>query len=135
MTPVWLGKAVVLAMHGRLLAEHGGTAGLRDEGLLESALARPQQLHSYGEPDLCDMAAAYSGGIVRNHPFVDGNKRTGFMSAYVFLAANGLRLTATEVDAVRVVTLLAASEIDEAEYAAWLRENSVPIPSEARRGD
>ena len=111
-------------MHERLLAEHGGAAAIRDPGLLDSALARPRQLHAYGEPDTCDMAAAYAAGIIRNHPFVDGNKRTGFMSAYVFLALNGLRTTATEVDVVRAVTLLAANEIDEAAFAAWLRDNS-----------
>jgi death-on-curing protein len=124
MDPVWLGEAVVLAMHGRLLAEHGGAQGLRDSSLLESALARPRQLLAYGEPDICDLAAAFASGIVRNHPFVDGNKRTAFMAAYVFLASNGLRLIATEVDAAQVVTLLAASEIDETAFSAWLRNNS-----------
>ncbi|MBT8087181.1 MAG: type II toxin-antitoxin system death-on-curing family toxin [Gammaproteobacteria bacterium] len=123
MNPVWLGKAVVLAVHGRLLAEHGGAAGVRDPALLDSALARPEHLLAYGDPDIYDLAAAYTSGIIRNHPFVDGNKRTGFMAGYVFLASNDLRLTATEVDVVRVVTLLAASEIDESEFAAWLREN------------
>ena len=111
-------------MHERLLAEHGGAAGTRDPGLLDSALARPRQLHAYGEPDTCDLAAAYAAGIIRNHPFVDGNKRTGFMSAYLFLALNGLQTTATEVDVVRVVTPLAANEIDETAFAAWLRDNS-----------
>ncbi len=124
MDPVWPGKAVVLAFHGRMLAAHGGSPGLRDSGLLDSALARPRQLNAHGEPDLCDMAAAYARGIIRNYPFVDGNKRAGFMSAYVFLAANGLRLTAAEVEVVQVVTLLAAREIDEAEFAAWLRDRS-----------
>ncbi len=123
MDPVWLGKAVVLAMHGRLLAEHGGGQGVRDPSLLDSALARPQHLLTYGNPDLCDLAAAYTSRIVRNHPFVDGNKRTGFMAGYVFLASNGLRLTATEIDVAQVVMLLAGSEIDESEVAAWLREN------------
>ena len=127
MDPVWLSKAVVLAVHGRTLADHGGGPGLRDEGLLDSALARPRQLQAYGVPDLCDLAASYAAGIIRNHPFVDGNKRAGFMSAYVFLTANGLRLTAAEVDVVQVVTLLAASEIDEGEFAAWLREKSEPV--------
>jgi death-on-curing protein len=125
--PVWLGEAVVLAMHGRLLAEHGGAQGLRDSNLLDSALARPKQILAYGEPDISDLAAAYTSGIIRNHPFVDGNKRTAFMAAYVFLAINGLRLVATEVDAAQVVTLLAASEIDEATFSAWLRKNSESI--------
>ncbi len=127
MDPVWLGEAVVLAMHGRLLAEHGGAQGLRDSNLLDSALARPKQILAYGEPDISDLAAAYTSGIIRNHPFVDGNKRTAFMAAYVFLAINGLRLVATEVDAAQVVTLLAASEIDEATFSAWLRKNSESI--------
>jgi len=123
MDPVWLGKAVVLAMHGRLLAEHGGAPGIRDPSLLDSALARPQNLLAYNDPDICDLAAAYTSGIIRNHPFVDGNKRTAFMAGYVFLASNGLRFTATEVDVVQVVALLAAGEIDESEFAAWLRKN------------
>ena len=123
MDPVWLGKAVVLAMHGRLLAEHGGAPGIRDLSLLDSALARPQNLLAYNDPDICDLAASYTSGIIRNHPFVDGNKRTGFMAGYVFLACNGLRLTASELDVFQVVTLLAASEIEESEFAAWLREN------------
>jgi death on curing protein len=127
MDPVWLGEAVVLAMHGRLLAEHGGAQGLRDSSLLESALARPRQLLAYGEPDICELAAAYASGIVRNHPFVDGNKRTAFVAAYVFLASNGLRLVATEVDAAQVVTLLAADEIDETAFSAWLRKNCESI--------
>ncbi len=127
MDPVWLGEAVVLAMHGRLLAEHGGAQGLRDSSLLESALARPRQLFAYEESDISDLAAAYASGIIRNHPFVDGNKLTAFMAAYVFLASNGLRLVATEVDAAQVVILLAASEINETAFAAWLRKNSESI--------
>jgi len=123
MDPVWLGKAAVLAMHGRLLAEHGGAPDIRDSSLLDSALARPQNLLAYNDPDICDLAASYTSGIIRNHPFVDGNKRTGFMAGYVFLACNGLRLTASELDVFQVVTLLAASEIEESAFAAWLREN------------
>jgi len=123
MDPIWLGKAVVLAVHGRLLAEHGGAPGLRDLALLDSALARPQHLLAYGDPDIYGLAAAYTSGIIRNHPFVDGNKRTGFMAGYVFLASNNLQLIATEIDVVQVITLLAADEIGESEYAAWLREN------------
>jgi death-on-curing protein len=127
MSPVWLGEAVVLAMHGRLLAEHGGAPGLRDAALLDSALTRPQQLLAYGDPDIYDLAAAYASGIVNNHPFVDGNKRTGFMATYVFLASNGLRVIAAEVDTVRSVTLLADGEIDESTFAAWLRKNSESV--------
>ena len=127
MVTNWLSKTVVLAMHERLLADHGGSPSLRDPGLLDSALARAQQLYAYGKPDTCDLAAAYAAGIIRNHPFVDGNKRTGFMSAYLFMAENGLQLTVPEVEVVQIVTLLAASEIDEAAFASWLREHGKPI--------
>ncbi len=124
MVPNWLNKMVVLAMHEKLIADLGGSAGVRDPGLLDSALARAPQIYAYGKPDTCDLAAAYAAGIIRNHPFVDGNKRAGFMSAYVFMAENGLQLTVPEVEVVQIVTLLAASEIDEAAFAAWLREHS-----------
>jgi death-on-curing protein len=127
VAPVWLGEAVVLAVHGRLLAEHGGARGLRDSSLLDSALARPRQLLVHGDPDIYDLAAAYASGIIRNHPFVDGNKRTAFVAAFVFLARNGLRLVAKEVDAAQVVTTLAAGEIDEAAFSAWLRKNCESI--------
>ena len=127
MVTNWLSKTVVLAMHERLLADHGGSPGLRDPGLLDSALARARQLYAYGKPDTCDLAAAYAARIIRNHPFVDGNKRTGFMSAYLFMAENGLQLTVPEVEVVQIVTLLAASEIDEAAFASWLREHGKPI--------
>ncbi|MDE0453301.1 MAG: type II toxin-antitoxin system death-on-curing family toxin [Gammaproteobacteria bacterium] len=126
MATNWLSRAAVLAMHERLLADHGGSPGLRDPGLLDSALARARNLQTYGTPDTCDMAAAYAVGIIRNHPFVDGNKRTGFMAAYVFLAENGRQLRAPEVEVVQTVTLLAARQIDEAEFAAWLREHGEP---------
>ena len=123
MKPVWVTKEVVLAMHERLLAKHGGASGLRDGGMLDSALARPQQLLTYNQPDLYDLATAYVGGILRNHPFVDGNKRSALMTAYVFLARNGLQLTAPEVEAVQLVTALAANEVEETEIAGWLRDN------------
>ena len=127
MVPNWLSKTVVLAMHERLLADHGGSPGLRDAGLLDSALARARQVYAYGKPDTWDLAAAYAAGIIRNHPFVDGNKRTGFMSAYVFMVENGLRLTVPEAEVVHIVILLAARELDEAAFAAWLREHGQPI--------
>ena len=127
MKPVWVGEAVVLAMHGRLLAEHGGVPGVRDIALLESALARPQQLLAYGDPDLYDLAAAYAAGIVRNHPFVDGNKRTAFMTAYIFLARNELQLIAPEVDAAQMVNALATNELKEGDFAAWLRQSCESI--------
>lgn len=122
--PVWIDKEIALAIHVSLIARFGGMDGTRDEGLLESALARPQQLFFYGEPSLCEMAAAYAVGIVKNHPFLDGNKRTGFMAAYTFLAANGLQLTAPEEEAVLRTLALAAGEIGAAEYSAWLSQNT-----------
>ncbi len=124
--PIWLDPRIIEAVHDWLLAEHGGGPGLRDEGLLASALARPRQLAAYGQPDLCDLAAAYAAGIVRNHPFVDGNKRTAFVAAYVFLARNGLKLTASEASATHSVLALAAGEMSEAAFAAWLRESTHP---------
>jgi death on curing protein len=121
--PRWLPKDLVLAVHDRQLAEHGGAAGVRDEGLLESALARPQNLHAYGEGDVVAMAAAYAFGIARNHPFIDGNKRTAFVACELFLAANGYELTASDEECLAMMLALAASEIDETGFAAWLRDN------------
>ena len=110
-------------MHDEQIAEHGGSSGVRDQGLLESALARPQHLATYGDPDAADLAAAYAFGIARNHPFVDGNKRTAFTAAYALLAHNGFDLNATEVDAVLVFTELAAGRLDDATLAAWYRRH------------
>ena len=107
-----------------LLAEHGGAPGLRDPGLLESALARPHQIFAYSECDLPQLAAAYVARIVRNHPFVDGNKRTGFMTGYVFLERNGLHFTASEAEAAQAVLELAAGSIDEIGFAAFLRDHT-----------
>jgi len=121
---VWLARPVIDAVHDQLLAAHGGSTGVREEDLLESALARPQHLAAYGTPDVCDLAAAYAGGIARNHPFADGNKRTGFMAAYIFLARNGLTLLASEVEATQGMVALAAGDLEEAAFAAWLRENT-----------
>jgi death-on-curing protein len=110
-----------LAFHEEMLSNYGGLAGVRDQGLLESALHRPQQLHAYGKPTYFDLAAAYASGIIKNHPFLDGNKRAGFMAAALFLEINGYTFEATE-EAVVINTLaLAASEIDEADYAIWLK--------------
>ena len=113
----------MLRAHDEALAAHGGAAGVRDMGLLESALARPQNLFAYGVGDAAALAAAYAFGIVRNHPFVDGNKRTAFMTAVFFLELNGYRFIASEVDATLSTLALAANEIGEAEFAAWLRDN------------
>lgn len=122
--PIWLRTDVILAIHERLLADHGGLAGLRDPGLLDAALARPRQLLAYGSPDLCALAAAYAVGLVRNHPFIDGNKRIALMSAYVFLARHGLTLIAREDDATQAVLQLAAGDMQEAQFAQWLREHT-----------
>ena len=124
--PRWVQRAVVDAMHDRQLAEHGGASGLRDEGLFDSALARAQHLHAYSETDLCTLAAAYAGGICRNHPFVDGNKRTAFLAAYVFLRINGQTLVASEAEAVEMMMAMAAGEIADQAFADWLRRNLKP---------
>jgi death-on-curing protein len=121
--PTWLARSFVLALHEELLAEFGGAAGIRDEGMFESALSRPENLCNYGKPDLFDLGAAYAFGLVGNHPFVDGNKRTGFMAAYVFLGQNGWELNASEADATAATLALAAKTMGEAEYSKWLREN------------
>jgi len=122
--PLWIDERDALALHDRLLALDGGAAGVRDEGLLQSALARPQQLHAYGHrPDTVDLATAYTAGIVRNHPFIDGNKRTGFVIGVLFLEMNGYRLTASEEDATQAVLGLAAGTIEENAFAVWMRAN------------
>lgn len=125
MTWRWLVEGVVIAMHDEQISEHGGSLGIRDAGLLSSALARPQNQATYGEPSVFDLAAAYAFGIIRNHAFVDGNKRTGFLAAYVFLDLNGWELIASEVEAVAAVLALATNEIDEADFASWLEAKSV----------
>ena len=122
--PAWVLRPVVEAVHDAELAEHGGAPGIRDVALLDSALARPQHLFAYRRVDLCDMAAAYAFGIARNHPFIDGNKRTAFLTAYVFLGRNGLDLSASETNVVAAMLALASGELKESEFAAWLRENT-----------
>lgn len=124
-TWVWIDPAVVLAVHEEQLAEHGGAGGLRDPGLLESALARPRNLALYGEPDAADLAACYAFGLARNHPFIDGNKRSAFVAAELFLQLNGWRLDAPDADCVLVMLNLASAEIGEPAFAAWLRARVV----------
>ncbi len=119
----WLDKRALLLLHGESLAEHGGLPGLRDAGLLDSALARPLNLAVYGMPDLAELAASYGVGLAKNHPFVDGNKRAAFLAVGLFLGLNGYRLNATPRDATQVMLHVAAGEIDEAAFAAWLRMN------------
>lgn len=122
--PAWLDLHEALAIHDRVLSLHGGAEALRDAGLLEAALARPRQLQAYGaDVDLAKLAAAYTAGIVQNHPFVDGNKRTGFVLGVLFLELNGLRFEADEAAAAQAVIELAAGTLDEAAYAAFLRSN------------
>ena len=122
--PCWLTREAVLAIHAQLLARFGGSAGIRDENLLESALAKPRQLHAYGQPNAYEMAAAYAFGIVKNHPFIDGNKRAGFVAAYTFLGINGIDFTASEEEAVIFTRGLAAGDITIEEYTLWLRKSS-----------
>jgi death on curing protein len=123
--PVWIDQRDALALHDRLLVLHGGAAGLRDDALLKSALARPQQHLAYADsPDIIDLAAIYTAGIIRNHPFVDGNKRTGFVVGILFLELNGYRLTASEEDAAQAVLELAGGNLDETGYSAFLSANA-----------
>jgi death-on-curing protein len=121
----WVGEAMVLAIHDEQLAEHGGSSGLRDAGLLQSALARPLNQAAYGSGDAFNLAAAYAFGIARNHPFVDGNKRTGFLTATVFLLENGYELDATNPDAAAAMLELANGSMSEEVFAAWLRDKSI----------
>jgi len=115
----------VIAMHWEQVSEHGGSPGIRDANLLSSAIARPQNQAAYGDPSVFDLAAAYAFGIIRNHPFVDGNKRTGFLAAYVFLDLNGWELMASEAVALAAVSALAIGELDEAGFSDWLESNSI----------
>ena len=125
--PRWLSPAVVLAVHSDLIQAHGGSLGLRDRGLLESALDRPRNRYHY-EPDsdLCSLAASYGFGMAGNHPFVDGNKRVAFQCMYVFLGLNGLRIEALEEEVVAVMMAVASGQVDEEELTAWLREHTEP---------
>ena len=124
---LWIEERDALAIHDRLLALHGGATGVRDRELLESALARPRQHHSYAKTsDVVEMAALYTAGIVRNHPFIDGNKRTGFVIGVLFLELHGFDFRASEADATQAVMALASGTLDEAAFTAWLRENAKP---------
>ena len=125
MSWVWIESAIVQAVHDRQLSEHGGAEGVRDQGALESAIARPQNLAAYGEPDAAALAAAYAFGIARNHPFVDGNKRSAWVTARLFLAANNRKLSFDRDNATMTVQILAAGELSEDELADWLRQRIV----------
>ena len=127
--PRWLPPLVLELIHQDQIEQHGGRPGLRERGLLEAVLARPRNLHAYGEePDLADLAAALAGAVVRDHPFVDGNKRTALMAAYTFLALNGRNLEASEPEAVAVIRALAAGDMSEDDFASWLRDHARPHP-------
>jgi death on curing protein len=121
----WIDKAALQLLHDESLAEHGGRAGLRDEGLLDPALGKPLNVAAYGEPDVADLAASYATGLAKNHPFVDGNKRAAFLAVGMFLYLNGYRLQTTQADATLHVLGLAAGDIKEQEFADWIRQHAV----------
>jgi death on curing protein len=123
---MWLSPQVLLAVHEEQLTEHGGASGVRDMGLFESALARPQNLAGYGHPDACALAAAYGWGLARNHPFTDGNKRTAFVATELFLLLNGRDLMADDAACVLTMLAVAAGQMDETTFAAWLRHHVQP---------
>jgi death-on-curing protein len=123
---VWIVRSVVIAAHNEQLAEHGGAAGIRDAGLLDSALARAENLAAYGDPDIAALAAAYGFGIVRNHPFIDGNKRAALITTELFLAMNGAELVVDDAECVLTVLALADGELEDAAFAAWLRRHVEP---------
>jgi death on curing protein len=121
--PEWLTLEIVLAIHDEQLTIHGGSAGIRDQGLLQSALARPENKWNYERAKLPDLAAAYGYGIARNHPFVDGNKRTALLAIYTFLGINGIDFVVAEADAAAMILALAAGEVSESSLARWIRDN------------
>ena len=124
MAWVWVDKGMLLLLHDESLAEHGGDSGMRDEGLLDSALMRPENLAAYEQPDFAALAASYCVGLAKNHPFVDGNKRAALLATGLFLLLNGKKLTTSHAEATLAILGVAASEISEAEFAAWVRINT-----------
>ncbi len=122
---VWLDASILLAVHDEQLVEHGGISGVRDNGMFESALAKPQNLAAYGEPDFAELAASSGFGLAKNHPFLDGNKRTAFVAVELFLRVNGYLLQADDVACVLTMLAVTAGEMDEANFADWIRKNSV----------
>jgi death-on-curing protein len=123
----WVTRSVVFAIHEEQIAEHGGTQGIRDIGLLESALARPQNLAAYGQADIVALAASYAFGLAKNHPFLDGNKRTSYVTTLVFLRINGLDIQADEAERIQLWLDLAAGELTEDKLAEWLRASVVKV--------
>jgi death-on-curing protein len=124
---IWLSGRLVLTMHRKALARHGGADGVRDPGLLESALARPLNRAAYGDPDPLQLAALYAIAIARNHPFIDGNKRTAYLALEVFLALNGLALTATDAESVVAMLAMAAGTMTDDEFILWVREHTATV--------
>ena len=124
---VWIDRITVERMHGEQLAQHGGAMGIRDAALLESALARPFNRAGYGDPDFAELGAMYAIAIARNHPFIDGNKRAGFMAMVLFLALNGSPLEAPEAEAVVAMLDMAAGQLTDAEFTAWVSEHARPV--------
>ena len=123
---VWIEKQALVLLHNISLAEHGGSPGLRDEGLLDSALARPHNLAAYGDPDLAALAAAYGFGLAKNHPFIDGNKRAAFLGIGLCLDLNGMMLDVDQPEAIATIFALAAGDLSEDELARWIRHHAVP---------
>jgi death-on-curing protein len=123
---VWLSLDLVLAIHDEQIAEHGGAAGLSDAGLLESALARPLNLAAYNEPDIAELGATYALAIARNHPFIDGNKRTAYVALELFLALNGVAFPASDAEATITTLSMAAGDLDDATFIAWVRRHALP---------
>jgi death on curing protein len=121
--PFWLTRQIIVAIHDEQLAIHGGASGLRDEGMLESALDRPRNRWAYESAELAELAAAYAFGIARNHPFVDGNKRTSLLALYTFLGVNGIDFNVPEAEAAAMILSLAAGEVDELGLTRWIRDN------------
>jgi death-on-curing protein len=122
----WVDRRALLLLHADSLALHGGAPGLRDEGLLDSALARPLNLAAYGNPDLAALAACYGVGLAKNHAFIDGNKRAAFLALGLFLGLNGRRLVTSQADATTAMLAVAEGSLDEAAFAAWIREHTAP---------
>ena len=130
--PAWVRLPAVLQFHRISLVEFGGLEGIRDLGAIESAMARPENLFAYGQPDLCALAAAYTAGLCQNHGFVDGNKRTAFLTGAVFLLRNTLRIEATQAEVVAAMLCLADHTLDESGYANWLRDHAVSASPDTR---
>ena len=122
--PKWLLQSVIETIHDMQIAEHGGLSGIRDAGLLESSLARAKNLYEYDNANLFDLASAYAFALVRNHPFNDGNKRTAFLAAYIFLANNGINFNAAETETTAIIISLAAGEINQPQFAQWLKSHA-----------